>query len=418
VVAFVALALSGFGAGIAFGIGKTASTVTQTVTQTVTVGGTLGTKLPARMPESSGSKLVYVSPTGSDSKAGTLAAPVKSLSKAFSLATSGTIIYARGNAGSFPEQSVVNHTYSASNPVTLTTYPGDAIATFVGPATLPSSATNAVHFEYITGMRIRHIKIDAPYSVTCLKIDSSNDVEVDNAILANCGASETKNGGQGILVGSATVNPWTPTHRFQFWNSTIYNWSNPIHDTGGHGHGMYLATVDNSVVANNVIYGVTSRVGMGIHLGNNANRFIITNNTIDGVVRRSGMVVWTGTSEGSEPTNGNLIVNNIFSNNGGYAIYGCGGPVPATPNIVRSNLSFNNTNGDYNPIGCIPSGNATFTVQSPGYTGNPLYVNRSARDYNLQAGSPALRKADPEYAPLLGKDGKARPASPALGAHN
>src|SRR5436309_10130518 len=126
------------------------------------------------MPKSSGSKLVYVSPTGSDSNPGTLGAPVKSLSKAFSLATDGTIIYARGNAGSFPEQSVANHTYSASNPVTLTTYPGDPIATFVGPPTLPTSATDAVYFKYITGMRIRHIEIDAPYSVTCLKIDSSN----------------------------------------------------------------------------------------------------------------------------------------------------------------------------------------------------------------------------------------------------
>ena len=78
-VAFAALALSGFGAGIVFGIGETTRTVTQTVIQTVTVRGTtLGTKLPARMPKSSGSKLVYVSPTGSDSNPGTLGAPVKS----------------------------------------------------------------------------------------------------------------------------------------------------------------------------------------------------------------------------------------------------------------------------------------------------------------------------------------------------
>ena len=48
------------------------------------------------MPESSGALKLYVSPAGSDSNTGTLALPFKTVSKALSVATNGTLIYLRG----------------------------------------------------------------------------------------------------------------------------------------------------------------------------------------------------------------------------------------------------------------------------------------------------------------------------------
>ena len=74
----------------------------------------LGASLPARMPESSGSRSIYVSTGGSDSNAGTLAAPVATLGKAFSLAQDGAIIYVRG--GNYGVQMVNNRDFSAAQP--------------------------------------------------------------------------------------------------------------------------------------------------------------------------------------------------------------------------------------------------------------------------------------------------------------
>jgi hypothetical protein len=394
VVAFAALALAGFGAGIAFGIGETTATVTQTVTQTVTVSGTtLGTKLAARMPESSVAHTTIVSPGAN-------------LNSTLASAVDGDVIQLHG--GNYGPQSINGKNFSALNPVTITDFPGET-PIMVGRSSGTGSA-NALYVGTSSGIRIRGLTFDAKVDTVELKIESSNDIEADGNTFRTAGANNSL-AGTGILLGSGTGF----VSNIQIWNNTIFKWGLNAAGTNQQ-HGIYAADGSNMTIANNLIY--DGPQGYGIQAGPAVSNSIFTNNTIDGVVKLSGMVVWTGTSGGSEPTNGNLIVNNIFSNNGGYAIFGCGGPVPATPNIVRSNLSFNNTSGDYNPIGCILSGNATFTVESPGFTGDPLYVNRSARDYHLQAGSPALRKADPEYAPLMDKDGKARPTSPALGAYN
>ena len=81
------------------------------------------------MPESSGTSSIYVATNGSDSNSGTLASPVRTLSKAFSLAANGSVIYARG--GNYGVQSVLHDRFSPTNPVTLTSYPGER-AVFVG----------------------------------------------------------------------------------------------------------------------------------------------------------------------------------------------------------------------------------------------------------------------------------------------
>jgi len=90
--------------------------------------------------------------------------------------------------------------------------------------------------------------------------------------------------------------------------------------------------------------------------------------------------------------------------------------------VVRDNLTYNNALGAYRPT---YGSNVLFTVQSS-FTGNPMYVDRTAKDFHLQTGSPALGKADPAYTPPYDKTGIARTLfsaggavmKPALGAFN
>jgi pectate disaccharide-lyase len=68
---------------------------------------------------------IYISPSGSDSNAGTLASPFYSLSTAVNHAVAGTTIYVRG--GTFNYSSTVNLTQSgtSSSPITIIAYTGE-----------------------------------------------------------------------------------------------------------------------------------------------------------------------------------------------------------------------------------------------------------------------------------------------------
>ena len=74
---------------------------------------------------------LYVSPSGSDSNAGTLSAPWKTVQKAFNSATAGQTVCFRG--GTYPQyvaatsgfNQVENNSGSSGNPIVFTNYPGE-----------------------------------------------------------------------------------------------------------------------------------------------------------------------------------------------------------------------------------------------------------------------------------------------------
>ena len=142
------------------------SGVVATPTSTPTVG--LGTKLPPRMPESSATKTLYVSPTGSDSNAGTLVAPYHTLGKALLAASSGTVC-----CGSYGTTQITGRRFDPADPVTVRSYPGER-AVFVGQ----SIYTNAFYLGDCQGIRLRDLTFDAPYD-TNIKFDTSQHIELD-----------------------------------------------------------------------------------------------------------------------------------------------------------------------------------------------------------------------------------------------
>jgi hypothetical protein len=389
----------------------------------------LGTSLPARMPGSSGSSALYVSTTGSDSNAGTIASPFKTLNKAFSVASDGTIIDLRG--GNYDVQVVSNRRFSPSNPVTVQSYPGER-AVFIGQ----TAYTNAATFTNVQGIRLRDLTFDAPTN-TNLKFVSVQHVEVDHVISKNSGRSCDPTvpscGGTGILVvgESGAGFAFSYTDDIQIWNSQILNNGGTKLASMSHDHGIYMCSSGASygtateagcksfVIANNTIY--NGPTGYGIQLGDAARNGIITNNTIDNTYHGTnytgcGIIVW---SAGTWGTSNDLIVNNIFSNNAANAVCASVGKNP-TGNVVRNNLSFNNyltcdwcSTKDYEPVYGSYSG---FTLGTNVPAADPQYVNRTANDFHLRATSPALEKSDPAYTPPLDADGVPRPSFPALGA--
>jgi hypothetical protein len=403
----------------------------------------LGTSLPARMPESSGSRSLYVSTGGSDANAGTLAAPVATLSKAFSLAQDGAIIYIRG--GNYGVQIVTNRDFSALNPVTLESYPGER-ATFVGQA----AYNNAVLFQGDSGIRIRDVTFAARTNIN-LKIDRSQHIEIDHIVSRDSGRDCTSDfpacSGMGLLVVGGDPG-FTPTYNedIQVWNSVFTNnggigtgtWAS----AAAHDHAIYLCGGSGQttgledgcrsfVIANNLIF--DSPTGFAIQLGQSARNGYVVNNTIEnsttGDPPACALVVW---GQGSWADQNILITNNIFSTVTGTssnAVCASLGGKNLIANVVRNNLAFGVSGKAYDPTYGSYTG---FTVGTNLPNADPLYVDRSGtygvlgtKDFHLQAGSPALGKGDPAYTPPRDANGTPRAvyansgsgvSAPALGA--
>jgi hypothetical protein len=404
----------------------------------------LGTALPSRLPESSGTQTLVVSPSGSATSSCALSTPC-SFDRAWSLATSGTVIQLRGNAGSYSGNLFISgKSYSSSNPVTMRTYPGDPIATFVGGSTSPEWA---LHVEGDQGIRFRNFKVAAPKEGG-LHIEESWHVELDGLIVRDNGAScpstasYTTCGGTGILVSGGNTGFFTSySDDVQIWNSTfVNNGGNSTYASIGccnsstnHDHAMYLgggqsSTSENGfrsmVVANNLIY--DSKDGYPVQIGQSARNLIFTNNTIDNTSNPDAacaIVVW---GSGPWADSGDVFVNNIISNvagSGSNAI--CASLSNSlSNNHVRNNLAYGVSGTTYDPAYGSMIGFDCMT-SCPGQNlpnANPLYVDTSgtygllSKDFHLQAGSPALGKGDPAYTPPFDKDRNPRPAAPALGA--
>ena len=367
------------------------------------------------MPESSATKTLYVSPTGSDSNAGTLVAPYHTLGKALLAASSGTVVLLRG--GSYGTTQITGRRFDPADPVTVRSYPGER-AVFVGQ----SIYTNAFYLGDCQGIRLRDLTFDAPYD-TNIKFDTSQHIELDRSIVRNAGRSGSN--GFGLIVVSNSGATYTYSADVQVWNSTFYN--NGVHGGAGYDHQIYLgssgdlkgtsveAGLRGGVIANNIIY--DGPVGFDLQLGDSARNVIVANNTFvhaSDPVSPAGtsIVVWDGQTN-TWGTRDCLIVNNVFTNNVHSAVVAVLSQ-NATSNVVRNNLAFANGSADYVPNYGTKVG---FTLGTNLASANPLYVNYAGKNFHLQAGSPALGKSDPAYTPPTDITGAPRPSTPALGAY-
>lgn len=378
----------------------------------------LGTALLAlpRMPESSAGHTIVVSAGGS-------------VSSALSGAVDGDVIQLHG--GSYGVTTLTSRRFSALNPVTITNFPGETV-TFTGQATGPA---NGLTLQNCKGIRLRGVSV-ACLVHTNVKIDTCQNIELDGCIIRDSARDAPStvgyHAGMGLLVVGQGGSGFASTfcEDIQVWNSVFFNngGNSPTQDFA-YDHSVYFGSggtlfgtetkhgVDSGVFANNLVY--NQPTGFGIQLGESCRNTFVVNNTIDSIVYGqqfvgSGMVIWaSGDSWGS---NGNEIVNNIFSHCAANGV-SCS-LSQSVSNIVRNNLGFSNlestnwaTGGNFNPTYGTKTG---FTGSN--LSGDPVYRNRTLRDYTPLTGSAAIGVSDPAYTPAYDASGVPRPALPALGA--
>ncbi len=77
---------------------------------------------PTTEPPQTGD-IIYVSPTGNDSWAGTLDQPLRTIQKGVDLAAAGQTVYVR--EGTYVEQVIISNSGTSTSPITISAYPGE-----------------------------------------------------------------------------------------------------------------------------------------------------------------------------------------------------------------------------------------------------------------------------------------------------
>ena len=333
----------------------------------------------------------YVAATGSDTAAGTKAAPFKTLARAAKAATkAGTTVWVAPGTYAGGVKTTASGTASARIYYVSSTKWG---AKIVPPA---SSSTdyawdNRGNYVSIVGFDVDGSKPGAGKAwLHGIYTGGSYDMIQENHVhhIANKAAC-TSAGGSAIGVDSY----------YKGVKDDIV--ANTVNDIGPKAckfiQGIYVST--SGTVKNNLVY----RVGeAAIHLWHDATNVIITNNTVTD--SHYGVIVGGGDFYFTSAGNNNTIVsNNIFYNNGiGISEQGKTG----TGNRYTNNLVYKNGTA----ISLQSGKTATSTVSS-----DPLFAGYSATaatpNFHLTASSPAIARGTATNAPATDIDGKARNAS-------
>jgi hypothetical protein len=345
------------------------------------------TPVPAPVPVTTYN--FYVSPTGSDTNAGTKAAPFKTIARASRAALPSTTVFVA--PGSYPGGIKTTVSGSASGRIYFVS------STMWGAKIVPpaSSANDTawdnrgdyvdiVGFEVDGGVAQSGTKwLHGIYNGGSHDAIRSNHVH-DIAKSVAC----TSAGGSAIGVDSYY-------HGVQ---SEVIG--NLVHDIGPAGctfvQGIYIST--SGSVKNNVVYRVAEAA---IHLWHDANNVIITNNTVanshTGIIVGGGDFYYTAGPDDNTAVYNNIVYDNYY----GISEVGKTG----THNTYRNNLVFQNTVNLTLKNGLTATGTVSAAPQFAGYTrtGKP--------DFHLASTSPAIGKGTATNAYPTDFDGDPRNAT-------
>ena len=331
---------------------------------------------------------LYVSTQGDNLNLGTLAQPLRTITRAYSLAVPGvTIIVMPG----------VYTDYSSGWGLHL-----GASGTVSSPIVLRSQVRGGA---VIDGQNVSN-RNEAIY------LDGSYNVIDGFVIKGGPNGGITVYGNSNQILNNEIHHNGNPASASTFGQDGVYSdrnthdnryVANYIHDNGRTGsnldHGLYLCG-DNDVVMNNVIIR-NSAYGMQIAGYTTVSNLKIYNNVM-AYNGKSGIILWMALSSVD-------IKNNIIYQNGSYGIdswdaHGSGV-------VLDHNLVFGNGPGDYN---FINGGSDYSYTRGTTISAAPLFVNSTSAgfDPHLAAGSPAIN-AGLNLTSFFAtdKDGAARPAS-------
>jgi parallel beta-helix repeat protein len=326
------------------------TTTTAPPTTTTTPATTTTTPAP---PAANGCAL-YASTAGSDSAAGSAAAPfrtVQKLSDSLAAGQTGCV-----QPGTYAEDLRVAHGGSQGSPVTIQSADPSQRATIVGRLYVTKTASDVVLQNLnLNGKNANNLP--SP-TVNATRITFRYD-DVTNDHTGIC--FDLGNDDYGVAYDTVIDH-------------------NRIHDCGvlpstNMHHGIYVAVARNTKITNNVIYDNADR---GIQLYPDAQGTTIANNVIDG--NGEGIIFSSGELAGRTSSDNHVYRNVITNSQIRFNVeYYWGGPVGSN-NTVENNCVWNGKQGNVSDqVGFVATGTLT---------ADPLYQDRAAKDFRLRAGSP------------------------------
>lgn len=316
--------------------------------------------------------MFYVSPSGSDTAAGSQGAPWRTLNYAFSQLDPGETLEVRG--GTYATGSLYARQGTASAPITVEAYPGEQPI-----LTPPNDGLNSNTNPEQNSLRIQ----DAAYSTfRGLTLQhaglGSNHVNLwvkgtSHHILIERNTLRWSREGSGTFVGYTT-------HHIDYIGNTVYE------NNGANQHQGIYHEGDNSIIARNVVYGQTN--GFGIQVRSDSGFVdgvtVAQNTTADNSL--SGIVILDTASN-------TRVVNNISAyNDYGIRGYDDAGGSANMGNTASNNLLYGNRAG-----GCVSQKAGIIACGTQLPAADPKFVNHTGRDYRLITTdpnrSPAIDKA-------------------------
>ncbi|WP_078031979.1 choice-of-anchor Q domain-containing protein [Massilia sp. KIM] len=334
----------------------------------------------------------YVSPTGSDTAAGTKAAPFKTLARAAKAATkAGTTVWVAPGTYAGGIKTTASGTAAARIYWVSTTKWG---ARIVPPASSSNNSAwdNRGHYVSIIGFDVDGSKLGSgtKWVHGIYTGGSYNQIKANHvhhlATTIPCNSA----GGSAIGVDSY----------YKGVKGDVIG--NTVHDIGPAGctyvQGIYVST--SGTIMDNVVYRVGSAA---IHLWHDATDVKIINNTVTssvfGIIVGGGDYYFTSAGANNVHVHNNIVYDNTY----GISEQGKTG----SSNTYRNNLIFQNKT--YN-ISLRNGLKAVNTVAS-----NPLFVGYSRTaatpNYKLTTSSPAIGRGVATYASAMDIEGKPRNAT-------
>lgn len=366
---------------------------TATVTDAKKLSASQTLTIPVEIQISPNSCMLFISPTGSDSNPGTMAAPWQTLQHAFNTVKAGQIVCLRGGTYPMTVSTGYNQSLTTSgtpqSPITFTNSPGEVAiihgntriqssdVDFIGtpPASLPAGLV----FEGPTNQPLGLIDLEESQQLLFDHIEIRGD---------DYHAGFYEFGGSDIQLVNSYIHDngrpgFTNTDNGVYWDAT----------TGG-----------GNLVANNVI---EHNVAQGIQLFSAPTDVVVEQNTI---VNNGSWAALYGS--------GNAFVNNIVADNGGS-------PVNPQIDVEGSNYTLDSNliwNSNASQLGWVADPilgvvNTTSQMLKNLLASDPLFVDPANHNYHLQPGSPALAAGDPVFTMSTDHDGVTRASPPTIGPY-
>jgi hypothetical protein len=314
---------------------------------------------------------LYVSPSGSDTAAGSQTAPFKTIQKGVNTTKAGDTLHVL--PGTYTESITSEADGTAATRIRY-------VSTQKWGAKIIGRWRNNGDYNDIEGFEITQNSIvtAGDYGTSGLSQYGSHGRIIGNHVHHVTGSGIDSNG-------------WSAGPYAGVDNHII---GNLVHDTGNKHlvHGIYFSHPQGSI-KNNIIYNSPDYC---IHLWHNPRDLEISNNLAFNC-KVGGLVVGAGDSPGTGLVQNVTVTNNIFMNSSsGFIENGTVGP----NNRYINNLIWGNARDS-----SLMLGTQTGTIKA-----DPMLVNLQGLDFHLQPGSPAIDKGTTTAAPDTDFDGNERPA--------